>query len=385
MAVSTATGTVDSTAPTSNQIKIDMRDAIAMLDPEEQQFTTMLMKLPEEKAKSHKVEWLEDQLLPRLTALSACALSTSTVLGVTAGTAVYFRPGDVLRNALTREAMLVGSVSIDTITVTRAIGGAVAASTPSGAEIVIVGFAASEGSRSPLRVITKSSANYNYCQIQRHTFGFTETAEATEMYGGSLFQRERRKKATEHKRAIEQTLFFGARHFVSTPRRLCGGLLEFISTNITDAGGTFDKGEAQDFLRTGLQKGMKGRKAFFVSPINAQVLGEFLQDSTWISADPKLRFYGAKVDYLISAVYGDQVPVFVKRDWGDYSTANTQFGGYGILVDLEYAQYAPLRPTRLVLNTQDNDEDAVNGEWKTEHSFKCEVEQVHSILRGTTG
>ena len=56
MAVSVATGVVTTAGPTSNQLKIDMRDAIAMLDPEEAQFTTLLMKLPEEKAKSFKVE-----------------------------------------------------------------------------------------------------------------------------------------------------------------------------------------------------------------------------------------------------------------------------------------------------------------------------------------
>ena len=384
MAVSVATGVVTTAGPTSNQLKIDMRDAIAMLDPEESQFTTLLMKLPEEKAKSFKVEWLDDQLLPRLSALSASVGSVSVELLVTASEGEYFRPGDIVRNSVSREAFLVGAVSVDAITVTRSIGTVAAISSVSGAELVIVGHAASQGSRSPLRVITKTAANYNYTQIQRHTFGFTETAEATGFYGGSLVARERRKKGTEHKRALEHMNFFGAREYISTPRSICGGLLEFVTTNIRDASGAFDKGELQDNLRTDLQKGNKNRKALFASPIVGMVLSEFLQDN-WVRSDPKLRYFGVKVDYVISAAFGAEVPVFVKREFGDFSTANTQFGGYAFLTDLENVQYAPLRATRLLMNTQDNDEDAVSGEWKTEASLKVEREETHSIWRGVTG
>ena len=385
MAVSTASGVVDTSGPTSNQLKIDMRDAIAMLDPEESQFSTILMKLPEDRAKSFKTEWLDDQLLPRLSALSACVGSVSTVLLVTASEAYYFRPGDLVRNSISREAMLVTAVSIDTISATRGIGTVAAVSSVSGAELVIVGHAASQGGRSPLRVITKTATNYNYTQIQRHTFGFTETAEATEFYGGSLVARERRKKGVEHKRALEHTAFFGPRYYTATgPRHTCGGLLEYVTTNIRDASGTFDKGELQDNLRTDLQKGNKNRKALFASPIVGQVLGEFLQDN-WVRSDPKLRYFGVKVDFVISAAFGAELPVFVKREFGDFSTDSTQFGGYAFLTDLENVQWAPFRNTQLKMNTQDNDEDSINGEWKTEHSLKVEREETHSIWRGVTG
>ena len=199
-----------------------------------------------------------------------------------------------------------------------------------------------------------------------------------------MVARERRKKGTEHKRALEHTNFFGARDYISTIRTGCGGLLEFVTTNIRDASGAFDKGELQDNLRTDLQYGNKNRKVLFASPIVGMVLSEFLQDN-WVRSDPKLRYYGVKVDWVISAAFGAEVPVFVKREFGSFSTANTQFGGYAFLTDLENVQYAPLRSTRLIMNTQDNDEDAVNGEWKTEASLKVEREETHAIWRGVTG
>ena len=162
MAVSTASGVVTTAGPTSNQLKIDMRDAIAMLDPEETQFTTLLMKLPEEKAKSFKTEWLDDQLLPRLSAQSTSSTSYDTVVDVTTSEGYYFKPGDIVRNAVTRVAWLVTAVSADAFTGTIGIGTVTAASSASGAELVIVGHAASQGSRSPLKVITKTAANYNF-------------------------------------------------------------------------------------------------------------------------------------------------------------------------------------------------------------------------------
>ena len=160
--------------------------------------------------------------------------------------------------------------------------------------------------------------------------------------------------------------------------------MEFFTSNIHDVAGVFDKGELQDNLRTDLQYGNKNRKVLFASPMIGQVLGEFLADN-WVQSDPKLRYFGVKVDWVISAAFGAEVPVFVKREFGTYSTASTQFGGYAFLVDLENVQYAPLRATRLLMNTQDNDEDAISGEWKTEASLKVERQETGAIWRGVTG
>lgn len=56
MAVTINSGLVDTADPTQNQLKVDMSEKIAMLDPDVSQFSTMLMKLPQERAKSFKVE-----------------------------------------------------------------------------------------------------------------------------------------------------------------------------------------------------------------------------------------------------------------------------------------------------------------------------------------
>ena len=113
--------------------------------------------------------------------------------------------------------------------------------------MVIINGTNEQGATLPTRLITQRTTDYNYTTIHRDSYGFTETALATDWYGGPLDAKERRKKAVEHKRNIEMSFFFGARSYsVGTkPRHSTGGLIEFISsTNVTDAGRPVRQGRA---------------------------------------------------------------------------------------------------------------------------------------------
>ena len=66
MATTIVSGLVDTADPLAAELKVDMRDQLAMLDPDTSQFSTMLMKLPSERANSFKTEWLQDRLIPRI-------------------------------------------------------------------------------------------------------------------------------------------------------------------------------------------------------------------------------------------------------------------------------------------------------------------------------
>lgn len=386
MAVSMVSGVATTASPLSNDLKVDMSKAVAMLSPETEQFYTMMTNLPAEPARSFKVEWLEDRLRPRVTALAASAASDATNLTLTNGEGAYWVAGDILRNAVTREAYRVTATAASAVTVTRAVDGGTAASSASGVELVWVGNVNAQGATLPTRLITQKTTSYNYTGIFRTSYGFSETTIATEWYSGDQLLYERAKKLVEHKSLLEHAAFFGPRYYSATgPTHHPGGLLAYITTNISDAGGTFDKGELQDFLRTGLLYGYKGRKALFAAPIVTQVLGEFLQDN-WIQTGTNETYFGAKVDGVISSAYGGaRIPVFVKREWGAYSTASTQFGGYAFLVDLENVKRRPLRDTKLMPNRQANDADEVSEEYLTETSFEIKREETHSILRGVTG
>ena len=140
MAVTILSAAATTKDPLSNELKVSMRDQIAMLDTDDTQFTTMLMdsRLQKEKANSFKEEWLEDQYVPRLSTLGASAASTDTAITTASAEGFYFRAGDIVRNAVTGEAMLV-TVGNTTggFTATRGIGTVIATSSVSGADLII--------------------------------------------------------------------------------------------------------------------------------------------------------------------------------------------------------------------------------------------------------
>jgi hypothetical protein len=243
-------------------------------------------------------------------------------------------------------------------------------------------------------MVTEKTSNYNYCGIVRNAFEYTETAQWVGWYSGNPIAYQRKKIAVEHKREIENSLFFGARSYSSGtthPRASSGGLDEFISTNITDAGGTFDKGELQDFLRSGLEYGSK-RKALFAAPIVAMVCSEFLQDN-WVHARPDENVFGVKVDFVISGVSGARIPVFVKNDWKRYGEGSGKhIGSSAYLVDLEAVSLRKAKPGQrgprwcsYLENIQARDKDSFAGEFLSEYTFLVKTEKAHAKLTGVTG
>lgn len=376
-------GLVDTADPLSNELKIDMREKIAELDPDTSQFTTMLMKLPQERAKSFKVEWMNDELMPLASGLAASATSAATTFTLTSGEGAYFKAGHIVRIADTGEPVRVTGAAADSITVVRAIDGSTAASAASTAKLIIVGGSNEQGATAPTALITQRAANYNYTQIVRNVYRFTETAMATEWYGGPLQAKERRKKAIEHKWEIENMLFFGARSYsagTNNPRHSSGGLKQFVTASSdTD---TLDETELQTFLRHGLEYGSK-RKVLFAAPLVAQVLSSFLEED--FNARTGDNIHGVKVDAVISGVSGQQIPVIVKREWKRYGESAGQYGSQAVLVDLDYVQLAPLRDTALKPNRQAPDADEQMAEFISEVSLKVERPEVHRWLVDVTG
>ena len=386
--VSIATGVVDTATVTAGEQKIDMSEKIMMLDPDSSQFTTMMMKLGSEDARSYKVEWLEDQLRPRLSALAASATSAAVTIVVTTGQGDYFRARDLVRVATTGEMVLVTSISTDTLTVTRAIGATAAASAASGGDLLIVSNAATQGATLGTRKITKKTAAYNYTQIQRDPYGFTETERNVATYGGPPDVYESVKKLVEHKRALENTCFFGARSFTSnapTSFGTCGGAVEFISTNIHNAAGTLSHATLDTYLRSDLQHGSTN-KVLFVAPLVAQAISGYLK-TAYSPTEVGTKKFGATVNAYISGAYGTELPVVVKRDWQDFSSANTGYGGWAFLIDMDYVKFRPLqnRNTRLLRDRQANDADESTNEYLTEFSLEFRTEAAHSVIKGVTG
>jgi hypothetical protein len=403
MPVSTIKGVVSDTGGGSiapaEQV-IDMDDVIAYLDPEVSQFTTMLMQVAKKEAYRHKVEWLEDELFPRSSTLAAVATSADAALTLPAGEGLYFRKNDIVRSQTSGEAMLVTADGSSTsVPVARGIGSIGAASAASGGGLVIIGNASPRGAGLGTRLVTKRVNQFNFTQIQRNPYGFDNTLRSEKLYGGPEPDKERKKKLIEHKRAIEYTLFWGARALVdstgsalgaaSTALGACGGIVEFVSTNKKNANGVYAKTAFDADMKDILQHGSTN-KVIFASPRFALTLSTYASTGMGInwgttSLQGQDVIFGAKVDAWISGAYGFKIPVIVKRDWNDFPVTNNQYGSMAFVVDMDYVKMRPLRDTQLLRDRQANDSDTYDEEYLTEYSFELQHERAHGWIYGVTG
>ncbi len=385
MPVTVVSGVVSDDVSTLLQARrvVDMDPVIKQLEPDDAPFTVMLSQVSSRPAKSQKVEWLSDQLVPRLTTLAAAVLIGDTTITVATGTGAYFRPNDILRLA-NGENVKVTSIATDVLTVTRSIGSVAASAVSTATDVIKIGNASSEGATLGDIRMTQQVANYNYCQIQRDPLGFTNTLIQSDLYGGNEPQYEAKKKMMEHRRQIENTLFFGQRDLATgaSPTGFCGGLADFISSNITTVGGNLSESGFATFLRTGFRYGSRN-KVLFASPLVVSALSSFPQGKLALPSSD-VKSYGVSLMEYRGA-NGGTVKIVEKRDWLDFSTASNQIGSWAVLVDMDDVVMRPLRKTVLLPNRQAPDRDSTIQEYLTEFSLQVGVEQNHAILRGVTG
>jgi len=388
MAVTVLTGTVDDNVILSNRRVIDMDNVIKQLEPDEAPFTTMLTKVSSRPAKSQKVEWLQDQLMPRLTTLNngGNVGSADVTFIVATGTGSYFRANDILRMS-NGENVKVSSISTNTLTIVRSIGAVAASTITDLTDVIKIGNASAEGATLGTIKSTKQVGQYNYCQIQRDPFGFTNTLIESDLYGGKEPEYEAKKKMMEHKRQIENTLFFGQRDLDtsgSTPVGYAGGIVDFVSSNITASAGTLSQSAFETFMRGAFRYGSRN-KVLFASPLLVSALSSFpLGQLAPNDTGSGVKDYGVSLS-TYRAASGATVQISEKRDWYDFSTTSNQVGGWGVLVDMDDVEMRPLRSTKLLPGRQANDEDSTKQEYLTEYSFQLGNEQNHAILKGVTG
>lgn len=392
MALTYLSGDLATDTIASGQKVVDMDDRISELEPNNAPFVALLRKLSKKPAGNPEIRWLENQSQPRFDTFSASATSAATALSVT--NAAYFRVGDGARITETGEFVQVTGVSASGIGVNRGIGGTTAASATSAAGIFIVNNANAEGASLRTIKTVKLNQQNNYCQIIREPFGVTGTELATKMYGQYQNDRVRlqKMKGLEHERQIEQTFFYGAKKEDTTtsgaPVRFCGGLFEYISTNVTNVAGTLTRATFETFLRSGFRYGSE-EKFLFVSPLVNAALDGFAWNSvassngaSWVQYDTGVP--GASgIGVQVKKYYSSQgvVNIVMKRHFND----NADLKGVAFLVDLPNVIMRPLRDTKLLMDRQANDADKVEDEYLTEVSLEVQQEATHAYMKGVTG
>jgi hypothetical protein len=381
-------GTVSTTEVLPDSMVIDMRDEVSMADEDENQFSTFTMKSRKGQATRERINWREKDYFPRLVTVSAIYTNVATTVVLSAGHGNRIRVGDVLRSMPGGDAMYVTAVATDTLTVVRNIGAKAGAAGAVGDTLLIMSNASEQGADFGTTAIITATLGFNYTQIFRHGYTFSRTARAVNYYGRSEPDQESAVKLVEHKRAIEYSGFWGARHSMTGPNGepvgFCGGLHEFIVTNRLDVAGSLTVDGVDTFLRGVLQR--SGRNSvIFVSPLAAQQMSKFNrggQGTAWRPSSENVA--GLKVDAFMSGVYGYELPIVVKKDWNDFPTTLKQFGGWVFVVDMDRVAYRPLvgADTALLTPRQLPGGDRRSEEYLTETTWEIRNEASHGIMFG---
>jgi hypothetical protein len=367
---------------------VDMNPTIQQLQPEVSQFTNFLQTQKSKPAHSQTVQWLEDDLVPIIDTLAVSTAAASSGTSTFVFTTNPFRVGDVLRISQSSENSVVTGVTGTSAGVNRALS-IVGTSAAVGADVIKIGNAAQEGATLGTLVQTKKLAQSNYCQIQRDPFGFTNTALASDTYGGPLDSNEKAKKFIEHRRQLEYTAFFGQRAYDTTgtqPRAFAGGAYDFIATNKLLAA-TLDQKTFETFLRSAFRYG-GSNKVFFCSPLIASALSSFPLAKLAPPSNTNATSWGTNVSKYISGSMAGTIDIVVKRDWMDAQTASASNtfspAGMGFLIDTDKVRWRPLRDTKYITQRQGPDEDSQKNEYLTEACIEFDLEKAHALVYGVT-
>jgi len=229
-----ATYSAGSTLP---EIAEDVGDIIGIVSP----FETPLLDLlgdPQRAATSTVHEWLEDSLLPNTDTVDDATIGDPlNETTFTVANADRFRVGDQIMLEGGSEVMLVTSISLGALTVTRGYGGTTKENLVDGATIRIVGNAALEGADADDARFTNRVRRQNYTQIFAKTVevsGSQLAAQTIALADEMDFQKQERLR--ELLRDLENTVINGVAPSTNpegdaSTRRTMRGLRSFITTN----------------------------------------------------------------------------------------------------------------------------------------------------------
>ena len=391
MAGTIVQGNISTEEVQADERVIDMDERIRNLRPDETQFTTMTSRLQSRSATREKVNWLEEEDFPRVVSGDA-QTNVSTTLNLNAGQGKIVQANDMLRNMRSGEAMRVVAVATDALTVARGIGTIAAAATNAGDNYLVVADAQPQGSDFPTPRYLARVLGFNFTEITRTTWSFTETETAIRMYGGSEPAKEAKRKGREHKRKWEALGFWGARSFAAAvppenePRGTAGGAIEFIQTYKRDANGPLTPDFFDLFLMDVMAYG-SSNKVLFASPLVVLNMSKWNRTGLGTQFAPNdTSVHGVKVDAFISGAYGYRIPVVVKKEWSEFPYANKGYGSYAFLLDMDYIERRPLqdRDTKLLTERQPKGKDVYSAEYLTEATYEFQHERAHGVIYGVT-
>lgn len=331
--------------------------------------------------KSVNPKWMEDEPKPEWDTTTATSLAADTTLDVSNGT--YHKAGDILLVPRTGEYIRVVSVAANVLTTTRGFAGSTAVDITTAENFINLGLADMEGNISPVAKATVVAFKDNYTQIRKTPVHLSRTLAQVELYGGNERPRLRGLAGAAHAREWEQIMFHGRKRedtsTATNPIRLCGGLDEFVTTNILSAAGTLSESELFEWLGTVFRYKVDGgsgnRRVLFAGQAIINTITSWGAARIQTNSGAGQR-YGFSVRTLITP-YGELDLVY-------HPLLEYEYAGHGYVVDMAGLKIGALQQTILETDIQQTDEDGFKDQYLSELTLMVTNEKAFGIVKGVT-
>lgn len=342
------TGTTSALFGTEVSKKLDVRDFIFLLEPDEAPFVTLLSKIRKEKTQDVAFSWFEDVSIGKWTQINnSGGAYTSGTTTLVVDDADIFKVGDLIKCVATGEVLRVTAwTSVTQIDVTRAFGttAAHADAVANDAYLVRLGQSMAEGYTIGEQLVTTKAKKDNYIQIFSRPVQITETADSVATYGGKRRLVERKKVGIDIKRDIEAQFLFGEPKLDATgPKYATGGVLYFMGATspALNAAGALHKDDFDGWLRDAMAYG-SGEKFLFASPLIISYINSWADG--YVYTDPgAIKTWGIKF-FNYTSPFG-QINIVLNRNFlGPYA-------GQAVLIDMKDLVYRYLEGYDLTLKT----------------------------------
>jgi hypothetical protein len=373
---------------------VDMANEIFQYDPD---VTPMLAfvqgRAATERTGNPQFQHLEDEPLPAWDTLAQAITSTTQTNGGAAGflptNVGYFRSGDLV---LIPTSTLSGG---EVVRVTTSAAGAsfivvrnwngdqtTGGTALISSNIFIIGNA-NEENAGVRTILTTTEANVsNYVQIIRTPVGASGTEDGSDLYGGKDRAYQRRKMATQHAFEQERAFIFGKKAEVTGTThkvRATGGLLSWITTNVTNVNGTLTASALETFFSTAFRYGSK-TKLVLVSRLIASQLDLIAEGR--VQTVPNADTYGVNVGKYVTTHGTLMVHI--------HDMLEKDYAGYAIVVDLSNIKKRYMvnsegkRDGMLRTNIEAPDVDGWVDEYLSEVGLHVIQEKTHAVLKGVS-
>lgn len=371
---------------------VDMQQEIFQYDPDVTPMLTLVTsRAATERTGNPQFLHLEDEPLPAWDTLAQTLSSTTQTNGGAGGilpsNTGYWRVGDI--GIIPTSTLSGGEVFRVTgvgagasFTVTRNWNGdqTTGGTATNGAYAFRLSNAMEENSSVPTILTTTEANNTNYVQIMRTPVGASGTEDGSDLYGGKDRAYQRRKMATQHAFEQERAFIFGKKAEVTGTThkvRTTGGLLSWITTNVTNVNGSLTASGLETFFSTAFRYGSK-TKLLLVSRLVASQLDLIAEGRimTSVGADT----YGVNMSKYVSTHGTVMIHI--------HDMLEKDYSGYAILVDLENIKKRYMvnsegkRDGMLRTNIENPDTDGWVDEYLSEVGLHVIQEKTHAVLKG---